>query len=68
MRTFTLRAHWGNGNYKTHLFGAENDRDAVATGAMVVMQLAYPNREPWASGHIQLINDMGVILQEMQAK
>lgn len=68
MRTFTLRAYRANGTYATELFFADNDRDAIACGALTVMRKAYPNVEPWANGRIELINDMGVVLEEMGAK
>lgn len=67
MRTFTLRAYRADGSCRTANFLAEDDKRALIAGAMVVMSKAYPMREPWASGKIELINDLGVILAEMGA-
>lgn len=67
MRVFTLRAYEGNGRYKTTTFLAEDDKRALIAGAIVVMRKAYPMREPWSSGKVELINDIGVVLAEMGA-
>ena len=64
MRLFTLQATLRS-TKRIHTFYAKNDADAIGVGALRVCTLAYPNAEPWASGHIELINDMGVILAEM---
>lgn len=68
MRMFVLRAIRADGRISSHRFLAESDKDAIATGAMVVMKLAYPNRYPWDRCRIELVNDFGVILQTMEAK
>ena len=67
MRIFTITATLGQ-TKRTHTFEAKNDADAIGAGAMKVVTLAYPNAEPWASGHIELVNDMGVVLAEMGVK
>lgn len=67
MRTFQLRGTLGK-NQRVHTFESDNDREAIADGALRVLTLAYPNQEPWATGRIELINDMGVVLAEMGAK
>lgn len=66
-REFTLRATLGE-NRKQEEFTAWTDTDAIGVGAMIVMRNAYPNVEPWATGQIELINDMDVIIAEMGAK
>lgn len=68
MRTFTLRAYRANGTYATTTFLAEDDRRALIAGGIVVVRKAFPDREPWANGRIELINDMGVVLEEMGAR
>ncbi len=67
MRLFTLKATLGQ-TKRFQTFEAKNDADAIGVGALRVVTLAYPNAEPWASGQIELINDMGVVLAEMGAK
>jgi hypothetical protein len=66
-REFRLRATLGK-NCRQEEFVAWTDTDAIGVGAMIVMRNAHPNVEPWASGHIELINDMDVIIAEMGAK
>jgi len=68
MRSFTLRAKRANGTYSTRVFLSSSDKEAIVSGAFMVMRLAYPNREPWANGQIELVNDLGVIIAEMGAK
>ena len=46
-------------------FHANNDAEAIADAAIGVVKQAYPNREPWATGFIELINEIGVVLKEM---
>jgi len=67
MRTFILRATL-SGRTNTVRIEAESDTDAIGVSAMRIMSLAYPNNAMWAKGHIELINDMGVVLREMAAK
>lgn len=67
MREFQLRGTLGT-TQRIHTFECDDDREAIADGAMRVMVLAYPNREPWATGRIELINDIGVVLAEMGEK
>lgn len=67
MRLFTITATLGR-TKRIHTFEAKNDADAMGVGALKVVTLAYPNCEPWASGHIELVNDMGVVLAEMGVK
>lgn len=75
MRRFTLRATL-QGRRRVHVFSAPNDRCAIADGAFEVMRLAYyksmaratSTQTVWAYGHIELINDLGVIIQEMPSK
>jgi len=67
MRRFQLIGTLGR-NKRIHSFEAENDRDALGVAAWRVMSLAYPNREPWANGRIELVNEMGVVLAEMGEK
>lgn len=64
MRTFTLKATYKTTS-RTHTFQASTDDDAIGVAAMRVVTLAYPNIQPWASGKIELINDMDVVLAEM---
>ena len=54
-REFTLRATLGD-NRKQEEFTAWTDTDAIGVGAMI------------ATGQIELINDMDVIIAEMGAK
>jgi hypothetical protein len=65
-REFRLRATFRK-NCKQQEFAAWTDTDAIGIAAMMVMRNAYPNVEPWASGQIELINDMDVIIAEMGA-
>jgi hypothetical protein len=67
MRTFQLVGTLGR-NKRVHTFTSDNDRDALADGALRVLTLAYPNVEPWATGRIELVNDMGIVLAEMGQK
>lgn len=67
MRTFQLVGTLGK-NKRVHTFTSDNDRDALADGALRVLTLAYPNVEPWATGRIELVNDMGIVLAEMGTK
>jgi hypothetical protein len=69
MRQFALLARSDDGAYiAQHLFEAESDRDAVAVGALKVMKLAYPMVQPWCDGHIDLVNDLNVVIAEMGSK
>lgn len=75
MRRFTLRASL-QGKRRVHVFMSPDDRTALADGSFEVMRLAYyksmaratSTQVVWAYGHIELINDMGVIIHEMPAK
>jgi len=75
MRLFTLRATL-RGKTRCHVFTAANDRCAIADGAFEVLRLAHykslalatSTQMVWAYGHIELINDLGVIIHEMPAK
>lgn len=75
MRRFTLRASL-QGKRRVHVFQSPDDRTAIADGAFEVMRLAYyksmaratSTQIVWAYGHIELINDLGVIIKEMPAK
>lgn len=67
MRIFTITATLRQ-TKRIHTFEAQNDADAIGVAALKVLTLAYPNTEPWATGHIELVNDMGVVLAEMAAK
>lgn len=69
MRQFALMARNDDGVcIAQHLFEAESDRDAVAVGALKVMKLAYPMVQPWCDAHIDLVNDLNVVLAEMGKK
>jgi hypothetical protein len=67
MRTFILRATL-SGRTNTVQIDAENDTNAIGVSAMRIISLASQNNSMWAKGHIELINDMGVVLAEMAAK
>lgn len=55
-------------NEASKMFHSTDDRTAIGDAAMLIMKLAYPNQEPWASGHIELHNEIDVVLAEMKAK
>ncbi len=67
MRTFQLRATSGK-TRRIHTFHSVSDTEAIGDAAFRILSLAYPNQEPWATGRIELINDMGVVLREMGEK
>jgi hypothetical protein len=67
MREFVLTAR-NDTDSREWKFQSENDRTALVDATMYVMEFAYPNQEPWANGHIELINDLGVVLAEMESK
>lgn len=69
MRQFALLARDVEGRIiAQHCFDAESDRDALAVGALKVMKLAYPMVQPWCDAHIDLVNDLNVVLAEMGEK
>lgn len=78
MRHFWLRC-FNDGRKWTHSFHAEDDHDAIAAGGLIVMKLAhfgnagisdFARRKAldWADGRIELMNELGVIIKEMEAK
>jgi hypothetical protein len=66
MRTFVLRATFGGRTNSTRIY-ANSDTDAIGVSAVEIMDLAYRNTM-WAKGKIELINELGVVLREMDAK
>ena len=78
MRHFWLRCRHDDRKW-TVSFHANDDYDAMAVGALKVMKLAFYNAPglsefeyrqawDWAHGDIELINEVGVVIKEMEAK
>lgn len=66
MRAFVLRTTFGGRTNSTRIY-ANSDTDAIGVSAVEIMDLAYRN-PMWAKGRIELINELGVVLKEMEAK
>jgi len=67
MKTYFLTATYGGRSETVELFATDN-MDAIATGALRVMSLAYPNVELWGCGEIILADGDGVVIERMEAK
>lgn len=67
MKTYFLTATRRYRSETVKLY-ATDDNDAIVSGALKVMSLAYPNVDLWGNGEIVLEDDHGTVIQRMEEK
>lgn len=66
-RTFTLRATRHDGRIIEHNFDSVNDRTAILDASILMLSMLHPVYGNMKNGRFEIINDLGVILEELDA-
>ena len=67
-RQFRLRATRDDGRIIEHHFDSKNDRTAVVDASLVMLAMLHPVYGNIKNGRFEIINDLGVILEELDAR
>lgn len=67
MRAFTVRATKPDGSVKTHHFQSHDDRTALLDASILMLAMLHPSYGIVREGTFEIINDLGVILEKLEA-
>jgi len=67
-RQFLLRATRDDGRIIEHNFDSENDRTAILDASLLMLAMLHPVYGNMKNGKFEIINDLGVILEELDAR